>query len=81
MMGYIEQNNKIPSHPEIQVLDRELKKLYQEKKLYGINLYLYGLILREQERLMEARQIFIESLNKFPYLWSCWIELCRIIES
>jgi anaphase-promoting complex subunit 8 len=73
MVDYIEQSNKIPSHPEIQVLDRELKKLYQERKLYGINLYLYGLILREQERLMEARQIFIEALNKFPYLWSCWI--------
>jgi len=41
----------MPVHPEIQVLDRELRKLYTEKKLNGINLYLYGLILREQERL------------------------------
>lgn len=69
------------SHPEIQVLDRELKKLYQERRLNGINLYLYGMILKEQQRLADARQVLVESLNKFPYLWSCWIELCGVIES
>lgn len=46
-----------------------------------MNLYLYGLVLREQERSREARKLFIECLNEFPYLWSAWIELCKIIES
>jgi anaphase-promoting complex subunit 8 len=56
---YVENSNKIRSHPEIQLLDRELKKLYQEKRLNGLNLYLYGLILKEQQRLQEAKYIFI----------------------
>jgi hypothetical protein len=42
---------KAPSHPDIQMLERELKNLYQDGKLKGINLYIYGLVLREQERL------------------------------
>jgi hypothetical protein len=33
------------------MLERELKNLYQDGKLKGINLYIYGLVLREQERL------------------------------
>jgi hypothetical protein len=33
------------------MLERELKKLEKEGRLKGINLYVYGLVLREQERL------------------------------
>lgn len=38
--------NKPASHPDIHTLERELKKLYQDNKLAGINLYVYGLVLK-----------------------------------
>ena len=74
-----EGTGKPPLHAEIHNLERDLKQLYSNKELNGINLYLYGLVLREQERSKDARKIFIECLNEFPYLWSAWIELCKII--
>lgn len=72
-MSYSEGTNKPPQHSEIHNLDRELKKLYHANSLNGLNLYLYGLVLNEQERTKEARKVFIESLNDFPYNWSCWL--------
>jgi hypothetical protein len=47
---YAEGTNKPPQHSEIHNLERELKKLYQAGTLNGLNLYLYGLVLNEQER-------------------------------
>ena len=44
----IDGTNKAPIHPEIQMLERELKKLFMDNKLKGINLYIYGLVLKEQ---------------------------------
>lgn len=41
------------------MLERELRGLYKKGSLSDINLYLYGLILKEQERTDEARRIFI----------------------
>ena len=79
--GNSEGTNKPPQHSEIQNLQRDLGKLYSQNALRGINLYLYGLVLREQERTKEAREVLIQCLNEFPYLWSAWIELCKIIES
>ena len=54
--------------------------LYRQNKLNEFNLYLYGLVLKDQERKKEARDIFINVLNKFPCFWSCWLELCRLID-
>lgn len=51
VIGYVDGTGKAPSHPDIQMLERELKKLEKEGRLKGINLYVYGLVLREQERL------------------------------
>ena len=44
----IEGNNKIPVHPEVHLIERELKALHKNSSLSGINLYLYGLVLKEQ---------------------------------
>ena len=44
----VDGTNKSPSHPEIQTLERDLKKLYSEGRLKGINLYIYGLVLKEK---------------------------------
>lgn len=47
---HTEGTNKPPQHSEIHNLERDLKKLYNSGHLHGINLYIYGLVLKEQER-------------------------------
>lgn len=73
MSLYVEGTSVTPANPELQMLEREFRTLYKRGALSDINLYLYGLILKEQERLDEARRIFIEVLNAFPCFWSCWL--------
>ena len=41
---------------EVVVIESELRTLYEEKKLNGINLYLYGVILRERNKKDEAKE-------------------------
>lgn len=52
MVKYLIKNsdgsNKAACHPDIQLLERELKILYKDGKLRGVNLYIYGLVLKEQ---------------------------------
>ena len=75
-----EANAKMVVNGELVVIEREYEKLYRQNKLNEFNLYLYGLVLKDQERKKEARDIFINVLNKFPCFWSCWLELCRLID-
>lgn len=44
----LEGTGRPPQHAEIHNLERDLKQLYHSHDLHGINLYLYGLVLREQ---------------------------------
>jgi anaphase-promoting complex subunit 8 len=77
----VEGTQVMPTNPELQLLEKEFRRMYKDRTLRDINLYLYGLILKEQERLEEARAIFLEVLNVFPCFWSCWLELCKIIQN
>ena len=43
--------------------------------------YLYAVVLKDLKRVHEANAFFIKSLNAFPYLWSCWIELEGCLKS
>lgn len=74
-----EQNAKTVVNPEISNIERDLEKLHSEGKLNELNMYLYGLVLKEQQRNKEAKDVFIAVLNIFPCFWSVWLELCRII--
>lgn len=42
--------------------------------------YLFGVILKDLDGKEEAKKYFINSLNKFPYLWSAWVELCSLLD-
>ena len=42
-----EENNKVGTNPEIVMIQRELEVLYKKGKLNELNLYLYGIVLRE----------------------------------
>ena len=76
-----EAESKSIVNTELQAIERELEKFYKQNKLNEINLYLYGLVLKQQEKLIQAKEIFLKVLNKFPCFWSAWLELCKIIEN
>lgn len=58
----------------------ELQNLYNKNQLNELNLYLYGLVLKETMKKDEAKEVFIKVLNAFPCFWSAWVELCKLIE-
>ena len=67
--------------------NKDLNKLLNaiEKSGYDIredafSSYLFGVILKDLNEREEAKKFFINSLNKFPYLWSAWVELCLLLE-
>lgn len=78
-MGNPDGHIRAQTNPEIVLLAQKLKELYDNKVLSDITLYLYGLVLKEQEKMQEAKKVFLEVLNSFPCFWSCWIELSKII--
>lgn len=53
------ENSKVATNPELKLLERELTRLYQSKQLTNLNLYLYGLVLKDTQRIREAKEIFI----------------------
>ncbi|CDW85316.1 anaphase-promoting complex subunit 8-like [Stylonychia lemnae] len=65
---------------ELALIEADLQSLYQKDLLNGINLYLYGVILREKNKKDEAKQVLIQALNKQPLLWSAWLELGSMIK-
>lgn len=40
--------------------------------------YLYGVILKQLKRYNESKIYLIKALSQFPFLWSCWVELCSL---
>jgi anaphase-promoting complex subunit 8 len=61
-------------------IETELKRMREGKQLNAINLYLLGVILKQKGNSEEARDIFIEALNKMPLLWTAWLELAQLIQ-
>lgn len=57
-----------------------LNEQYNEKKLDGYSLYLYGVILKKLELNKLAITILQESVNSVPTLWSAWLELATLVK-
>jgi predicted Zn-dependent protease len=60
-------------------IENVLQPLHERGALNAINLYLYGVILKEKNKKEEAKSVFAESLTKCPLLWSAWLELGALI--
>ena len=65
---------------EMLSIETQLKEMRERKQLNAINLYLLGVILKQKNNKEEAREVFIEALNKMPLLWSAWLELAQLIQ-
>lgn len=53
--------------------------MHERGALNSINLYLYGVILKEKNKKEDAKAIFAECLTRLPHLWSAWLELGSLI--
>lgn len=47
----------------------------------GFLLYLYGVVAAKQVDKTRAIHLLIESVNKYPYNWSAWLELASCLSS
>lgn len=56
-----------------------MQPLHEKGALNAINLYLYGVILKEKSKKEEAKVVFAECLTKVPHLWSAWLELGSLL--
>jgi len=80
ILVFKEGNSKSSVNPELSLIQMELGKLYESNQLNELNLYLYGLVLKETMKKEEAKEIFIKVLNILPCFWSAWLELCKLME-
>ena len=60
-------------------MEAQLKQMREAGQLSAINLYLLGVLLKRKNCKDEAREVFVEALNKMPLLWSAWLELASLI--
>lgn len=56
-------------------IENDLKEFYENQELNAINLYMYGTVLKKRNKQQKAKQVLIEAINKYPLLWSAWLEL------
>lgn len=57
-----------------------LNEEYNEQRLDGYSLYLYGVILKKLELNKLALTVLIEAVNMCPILWSAWLELSTLVK-
>lgn len=69
----------MPTNKYAKNIERIYSKHFKKGKLDDLNCYLYGLALKDMEKTEQAISAFIMALNKNPFLWSAWLELCTII--
>ena len=60
---------------ELIKIENDLSEYYEKDQLNAINLYMYGSVLKKRNKEQKAKQVLIECLNKYPLLWSAWLEL------
>ena len=56
-----------------------LKEEYNQKKLDGYGLYLYGVVLKKLDLNQLAITVFLESVHLAPTMWGSWLELAPLI--
>ncbi|CAE7692545.1 CDC23 [Symbiodinium pilosum] len=63
---------------ELKALEEDLSAFYQERKLDGLGLYVYGIVLKGLELKEDARRVLLESVHAFPCNWSAWLDIISI---
>lgn len=63
---------------ELKAIEEQLAALHAGNLLDGLNLYLYGVVLRGLEMKAEARRMLLQSVRTFPCNWSAWLDIVAI---
>ncbi|CAG8602031.1 13542_t:CDS:2 [Dentiscutata erythropus] len=74
IMGPLENEKSL--NKEVQSLWEEMESWRKEEDLDGFLTYLYGLLVKQKNpHAKDLKDIFIESVCKYQYNWSAWLEL------
>jgi len=68
------------TNPDLITIENDLTGYVKKDKLNALNLFLLGTVLKKRNKLEEAKNILLQSLNKYPLLWGSWIELNMILK-
>lgn len=61
-------------------IEKKLEAYYEQGKLDALNLYIYGVTLKQRNKIKKAKEVLVAALNKFPLLWSAWLELNLLLK-
>lgn len=66
---------------ELLAIEKELKQDYEDDELDAFSLYLYGVVLRKRSNDVKASIVLLESIRKYQYNWSAWMELALLVKT
>ena len=68
--------------PEIsKILEQYFTSIPVDRATSGWLEYLYGIVLAKGKNDADAKRWLIRSVNRFPFNWGAWLELCDLINS
>lgn len=59
----------------------ELKPLHAAGALDAFGLYLYAIVLNALKSKVQARDVLVQTVNAYPYIWSAWVDLALLCDS
>ncbi|KAJ5077000.1 cell division cycle protein [Anaeramoeba ignava] len=65
---------------ELAEIKNILDPLFNEDKLDGFELFLFGVVLKNLKLKKQALKSLIRSVSYFPLNWSCWLEICDLCD-
>lgn len=66
---------------ELNSIEKELKLKYENNELDSFSLYLYGIVLRKRDNNVKATIVLLESIRKYEFNWSAWMELALLVKT
>jgi anaphase-promoting complex subunit 8 len=63
---------------QLQNLRVEMSELKNSIGLDAFNMYLLGIVYKASGVLDKARDVFVEALNAYPFIWSAWVDLALL---
>lgn len=66
---------------ELDAIYKELAEDHQKGQLDAFSLYLYGIVLRKRNVGFQAAAVLLESIRKYQFNWSAWMELAALVQN
>ncbi|RCH78327.1 anaphase-promoting complex component apc8, partial [Rhizopus stolonifer] len=66
---------------ELESIYKDLAEEYSRQNLDAFGLYLYGIILNRRRIPDQAAKVLLQSIRKYQYNWSAWVELGSLVKN